>query len=116
VFTIVIQVFVILQPVPPLCDYKVWIDTVRGPEAIKYLCSMAQLNMMEEEFHASRMEERRRVTNFTMHHEMAREECKEKREEEKARKHEKARRAKEAFARGGDKSLMKGKWPRLTQD
>jgi hypothetical protein len=56
----------------------VWIDTVRGPEAIKYLCSMAQLNMMEEEFHASRMEERKHVTNFTMHHEMAREECKEK--------------------------------------
>jgi hypothetical protein len=48
--------------------------------------------------------------------EMDREQDKEKREEERARKREQARRAKEAFARGGDKALMKSKWPHLTQD
>jgi hypothetical protein len=115
VFTIVNQVFVILQHVPPLCDYKVWIDTVRGPEAIKYLCSMARLNMTEEEFHACRMEHRR-ATYFAMRCEMDREEYKEKRDEERARKRERARRAKEAFTRGGHKALKKGKWPHLTQD
>jgi hypothetical protein len=47
---------------------------------------------------------------------MARDEYKEKREEEMAWKREKARRVKEAYARGGEIALMKGKWPRLTQD
>jgi hypothetical protein len=28
---------IVLQPVPPLCDYKVWIDTKRGMEAKRYL-------------------------------------------------------------------------------
>jgi hypothetical protein len=78
VFTIVNQVFIILQHVPPLCDYKVWIDTMRGPEAIKYLCSMAWLNMMEEEFCACRMEERRCAAYFAMCDEMDREDYKEK--------------------------------------
>jgi hypothetical protein len=116
VLTIINEVFVILQPVPPLCDYKVWIDTVRGPDAIKYLYLMARLNMTQEEFCAHRMEERRRATYFVMRREMDHEEYKEKREEERSRKHEKAQHAKEAFARGGDKALMKGKWPYLTQD
>jgi hypothetical protein len=40
----------------------------------------------------------------------------EKREEERAWKHEKARRAKEAYAKGGERALMKVKWSRLTQD
>jgi hypothetical protein len=44
------------------------------------------------------------------------EESKEKPEEKRAQKREKARRAKEAYARGGEKVLVKGKWPRLTQD
>jgi hypothetical protein len=39
-----------------------------------------------------------------------------KREEERARKCENARRAKEAYARGGEKALIKGKWPRLIHD
>jgi hypothetical protein len=47
---------------------------------------------------------------------MDREEYKEKREEESEQKHEKARRAKEVYARSGEKALIKGKWPRLTQD
>jgi hypothetical protein len=51
-----------------------------------------------------------------MHHEMNHEEYKEKREEEKAHKREKSRHANEAYARGGDKVLMKGKWTHLTQD
>jgi hypothetical protein len=29
---------------------------------------------------------------------------------------EKTRRVKEAYGRGDEKALMKGKWPRLTQD
>jgi hypothetical protein len=76
----------------------VWIDTVRGPEVIKYLCSRARLNMMEEEFRAHRMEERRRVAYFTMRREMDHGEYKEKQEEERAQKCEKARHAKEVFA------------------
>jgi hypothetical protein len=38
------------------------------------------------------------------------------REEERAWKREKARHAKEAYARGGEKTLIKGKWPHLTHD
>jgi hypothetical protein len=34
-----------------------WIDTERGAEEISYFCSMAELNMMEEEFRTRRMEE-----------------------------------------------------------
>jgi hypothetical protein len=102
--------------VPPLCDYKVWIDTERGEKAKHHLHNMVQLNMMEEEFHARRLEERRHATYFTMQCEIDREEYKEKREEERARKHEKARCVKEAYARGGEKVLIKGKWTRLTQD
>jgi hypothetical protein len=51
-----------------------------------------------------------------MQREMDHEEYKEKREEERAQKREKARLVKEAYARSGEKTLMKGKWPRLTQD
>jgi hypothetical protein len=47
---------------------------------------------------------------------MDHEEYKAMREEERARKREKARRVKEAYERGGEKVLMKAKWPRLTQD
>jgi hypothetical protein len=92
---------IVLQLVFPLCDYKVWIDTERGEEAKNHLRHMVELNLMEEEFRARRMD---------------REEYKEKREEERARKCEKARRAKEAYERGGEKALVKGKWARLTQD
>jgi hypothetical protein len=55
---------IVLQPVPPLCDYKVWIDTKRGAKAKRYLRSMVQLNIMEEEFHGRRMEECRRAAFF----------------------------------------------------
>jgi hypothetical protein len=92
---------IVLQLVFPLCDYKVWIDTERGEEAKNHLRRMVELNLMEEEFRARRID---------------REEYKEKREEERARKCEKARRAKEAYERGGEKALVKGKWARLTQD
>jgi hypothetical protein len=70
-----------LQAVP-LCDYKVWIDTVRGLEAISYLCSMARLNMMDEEFCAHRMEERKRAAYFAMRHEM---DCEQDKEIERRR-------------------------------
>jgi hypothetical protein len=50
---------------------------------------MVELNMMEEEFCARRMVERKRATYFVMQREMACEEYKEKREE-RARKREKA--------------------------
>jgi hypothetical protein len=102
--------------VPPLCDSKMWIDTKRGEKAKHHLCNMVQLNMMEEVFRARRMEERRCAAYFAMQHEMDREEYKEKREEERAQKCEKARRVKKAYARGGEKVLIKGKWPRLTHD
>jgi hypothetical protein len=39
---------------------------------ISYLCSMARLNMMEEEFRAQRMEECKCATYFAMRHEMDR--------------------------------------------
>jgi hypothetical protein len=92
----------------------VWIDNIRGPDAISYLCSMGRLNMMEEEFHAHRMEERKCAAYFAMRRETDHEQVKEKRQEERARKHEKGRHAKEAYARGGEKELMKAKWPHLT--
>jgi hypothetical protein len=76
--------------VPPLCDYKVWIDTKRGVKVKCYLHSMVQLNMMEEEFYGRRMEERRRAAFFARQREMDREEYKEKQEQERARKCEKA--------------------------
>jgi hypothetical protein len=47
--------FTVLQHVPPLCDYNVWIDTERDADAKHYLRSMIELNMMEE-FRARRME------------------------------------------------------------
>jgi hypothetical protein len=87
VFTIVNEVFIILQLVPPLCDYKVWIDTDRSGGDILPLFDDSA-NMMKEEFYDSRME---------------------KREDERAQKCNKARRVKKAFARGGDKALMKRK-------
>jgi hypothetical protein len=107
---------IVLQSVPPLCDYKVWIDTERGAEVKYYLRNMVELNMMEEEFHTHRMVERKHAAYFAMQCEMAREEYKEKRDEERAQKREKAQRAKEAHARGSERKLMKGKWPHLTQD
>jgi hypothetical protein len=107
---------IVLQPVPPLCDYMVWIDTKRGAEVKHYLHNMVELNMMEEEFHTRRMVERKCAAYFAMQREMAWEDYKDKREEERARKCEKARHAKEAYARGGGRALLKPKWPRLTQD
>jgi hypothetical protein len=106
---------IVLHPIPPLCDYKVWIDIERSPEAKYYLRNMVEQNMMEE-FRARRMEERKRVAYFAMQHKMKREEYKVKQEDERIWKCEKARYAKEAYARGGEKTLMKAKWPCLTQD
>jgi hypothetical protein len=77
---------------------------------------MVELNMMEEEFRGCRMVERKRAAYFAMKREMTREEYKEEREEERAQKREKARCAKEAYAKGGERALIKAKWPRLTQD
>jgi hypothetical protein len=107
---------IVLQPVFPLCDYKVWIDIERGEEAKNHLRRMVELNLMDEEFRARRTAERRRAVFFSRQREMDREEYKEKPEEERARKREKARRAKEVYERGGEKALVKGKWTRLTQD
>jgi hypothetical protein len=87
---------------PPLCDYKVWIDTDRDAEVKHYLHSMIKLNMMEEKFRARMMEEHRCATFSARQCEMDHEEYKEKREQEMARKREKAQRAKEAYERGGD--------------
>jgi hypothetical protein len=67
-----------------------WIYTERDAEAKRYLRSIVELNMMEEEFHARRMEERRRASFFARQREMDREEYKEKQEQERAHKHEKA--------------------------
>jgi hypothetical protein len=49
---------------------------------------MVELNMMEEEFHACRMEERRCTAYFAMKREMDCEEYKEKWEEEREQKHD----------------------------
>jgi hypothetical protein len=94
----------------------VWIDTEGGAEAKRHLCNMVELNMMEGEFRARRMAEHNHAAYFAMQHEMARDEYKEKREEERAQKREKARCVKEACAKGGERVLMKEKWSRLTQD
>jgi hypothetical protein len=71
----------ILQHVPLLCDYKVWIDTERGAKVKRYLHSMIELNMMEEEFRGRRMEERRCATFFVRQCEIDREEYKERQEQ-----------------------------------
>jgi hypothetical protein len=52
---------IVLQTVPPLCDYKVWIDMERCEEAKHHLRNMIKHNIMEEEFRVHRMEERRRA-------------------------------------------------------
>jgi hypothetical protein len=67
---------IVLQHVPPLCDYKVWIDTERGVEVKCYLRNMVELNMMEVEFHVCRLVERKRAAYFAMKHEMPRVEYK----------------------------------------
>jgi hypothetical protein len=105
--------FIGLQLVPPLCDYKVWIDTERYAEVKRYLRNMVEINMGEE-FCARRIAERKHVGYFVMKREMAREEYKEKREEQRIRKCEKARCVKEVYARGGDRALITCKWHRLT--
>jgi hypothetical protein len=106
---------IVLQHVLPLCDYKVWIDTKRGAEVKYHLHSMVELNMIEHEFCAHRIAERKHAAYFAMKREMDREEYKDKREE-RARKREKARHAKGVYAKDGERALMKCKWPRLTQD
>jgi hypothetical protein len=55
---------IVLQPVFPLCDYKVWIDMERGEEAKNHLRRMVELNLMEEEFRAHKTAERRRTVFF----------------------------------------------------
>jgi hypothetical protein len=81
---------IFLQPVFPLCDYKVWINIERGEEAKNHLRRMVELNLMEEEFRARRTAEHRRAIFFASQREMDHEEYKEKREEKRARKREKA--------------------------
>jgi len=99
-----------------LCDYNVWIDTERSPDAISYLRSMARLELMENEFRARRRAERERDADRLRRREEERRKEEEKRTEERARKLEKGRRAKAAYVKGGQDALNKGKWPRLTQD
>jgi hypothetical protein len=76
--------------VPPLCDYKVWINIERDVEAKRYLRTMVELNMMDEEFRVRMMEERRRAAFFARQREMDREEYKDKQEQERAQKRERA--------------------------
>jgi hypothetical protein len=76
--------FIGLQPVPPLCDYKLWIDTERDAEMKRYLHNMVELNIMLEEFRARRISERKCASYFAMKYKMAREDYKEKQEEEMA--------------------------------
>jgi hypothetical protein len=40
----------VLQHVPPLCDYKVWIDIERCVKVKHFLRLMVELNTMEGEF------------------------------------------------------------------
>jgi hypothetical protein len=76
--------FIGLQPVPSLCDYKLWIDTERDAEMKRYLHNMVELNIMLEEFRARRISERKCASYFAMKYKMAREDYKEKQEEEMA--------------------------------
>jgi hypothetical protein len=101
--------FTVLQPVPPLCDYKVWIDTERGEKVKHHLRRMVELNLMEEEFCACSMAERRHDAYFAMQREIDRDEYKEKREQERTRKRERARRANEAYEQGGEEALRRAK-------
>jgi hypothetical protein len=69
---------IVLQPVFPLCDYKVWIDTERGEEAKNHLHRMVEFNLMKEEFRACMTVERRCAVFFVSQREMDHEEYKEK--------------------------------------
>jgi hypothetical protein len=111
-----LKLSLIILPVFPLWDYKVWIDTERGEEVKCHLRRMVELNLIDEEFHPRRMVERRRDAYFAMQREMDCDEYKEKGEQARARKRERARRVKEAYERGGEKALRRAKWPTLTQD
>jgi len=97
----------------------VWIDTDRGADAIKHLRSVAREKMEEEAVRDRRMAEARRAWYRRMHREVEDELKEEKRaaegEAERARKREKARLAKAAYENGGEMTLKKGKWKRLTQ-
>jgi hypothetical protein len=87
----------------------VWTDTERSAEAKHYLRNMVELNMMDEEFCACRIIERKCAAYFVMKCEMDGDAYKEKQEDERARKREKARHVKEAYAKGGKRALMKAK-------
>jgi hypothetical protein len=67
---------IVLQPVFPLCDYKVWIDMEKGEVAKRHLRRMVELNLIEEEFRARRIAEIRRAAYFAMKREMDREDYK----------------------------------------
>jgi hypothetical protein len=67
---------IVLQPVFPLCDYKVWIDTEKGEVVKRHLRRTVELNLMEEEFRARRIAESRRAAYFAMKREMDREDYK----------------------------------------
>jgi hypothetical protein len=41
---------IVLQPVLPLCDYKVLINIERGVNVKRHIHNMVELNMMVEEF------------------------------------------------------------------
>jgi hypothetical protein len=69
---------IVLQPVFPLCDYKVWIDTERGEEVKNHLRRMVGLMLMKEEFRVHRTTERRHAAFFARQREMDREDYKEK--------------------------------------
>jgi hypothetical protein len=71
-----------------LCDYKVWIDIERDVDAKNYLRNMVELNVMEEQFCASKKEEHKHSTYFAIQHKMDREEY---RESERSRGHESVR-------------------------
>jgi hypothetical protein len=53
------------------------------------------------------MVERKYAAYFAIQREMAREEYKKKQEEERVKKHEKARHMKKAYARGGQRGLIR---------
>jgi hypothetical protein len=82
---------IVLQLVPPLCDYKVWIDTERVEEVRHHFRNMVEQNMMEEEIRARRLAEHKCAAYFAMKREMDHESTKRserRRGHESVRKHD----------------------------
>ena len=104
-----------MQYTPPLYDFKQWIDTGRGPDAIDFLPRQIELRKWEKEMRNRRMAEREREEEIKRRRKEKLRKKVEKHEEERERKRERSRHAKATLEEGDADAVRKGKWPRCMQ-